>query len=104
MARLNINILEINELKWMGRGKFHSDDHYINIHHCEQELLRKNGVALIVRRVCNAVFGCNLKNDRMISVHFPGKPFNIIVIQVYVPPLMVKKLKLNSSMKTYKTF
>ena len=104
MARLNINILEINELKWMGRGKFHSDDHYINIHHCEQELLRKNGVALIVRRVCNAVFGCNLKNDRMISVHFPGKPFNITVIQVSAPTTNAKELTLIGSIKTYKTF
>ena len=82
MARLNINILDISEIKWMGRGKFHSDDHYINIHHCEQELLRKNGVVFIVRGVCNAVFGCNLKNDRKISVGFQGEPFNIKVIYV----------------------
>ena len=65
-------------------GEFNSDDHYI--YYCGQESLRRNGVAIIVnRRVQNAVLGCNLKNDRMISVHFQGKPFNITVIQVYVP-------------------
>ena len=84
MARLNIDILGISELKWMGMGKFNSDDHYI--YYCGQESLRRNGVALIVnKRVRNAVLGCNLKNDRMISVHFQGKPFNIMVIQVYTP-------------------
>ena len=103
MARLNIDILEISELKWTGMGGFDSDDHYI--HYCGQEFLRRNGIAIIVnKRVQNAVLGCNLKNDRMISVHFQGKPFNITVIQVYVPPVMLKKLKLNGSMKTYKTF
>ena len=82
IARVNIDILGISELKLPGMGKFNSDDHYI--YYCGQESLRKNGVALIVKkRVQNAVPGCNLKNDGMISVHFQGKPFNIIVIQVY---------------------
>ena len=84
-------------------GEFNSDDHYI--YYCGQELLRRNGVALIVnKRVRNAVLGCNLKNDRMISDHIQGKPFSITVIQVYAQPVMLKKLKLNGSMKTYKTF
>ena len=84
MARVNIDILGISELKWTGMGKFNSDDHYI--YYCGQESLRRNGVALIVnKRVQTAVLGCNLKNDRMISVHFQGKPFNIMVIQVYAP-------------------
>ena len=83
-------------------GEFNSNDHYI--HYCGQESLRRNGVALIVnKRVQNAVLGCNLKNDRMISVRFQGKPFNITVIQVYAWPVMLRKLKLNSSMKTVKT-
>ena len=82
MARVNVNILGISKLKWTGMGEFNSDDHYI--YYCGQESLRRNGVALIVKkRVQNAVPGCNLKNDGMISVHFQGKPFNIIVIQVY---------------------
>ena len=84
MARVNINILGISELKWTGMGEFNSDDHYI--YYCRQESLRRNGVAIMVnRRVRNAVLGCNLKNNRMISVHFQGKPFNITVIQVYTP-------------------
>ena len=82
MARVSINTLGISELKWTGMSEFNSDDHYI--YYCGQESLRRNGVALIVnKRVRNAVLGCNLKNDRMISVHFQGKPFNIMVIQVY---------------------
>ena len=82
MARVNIDILGINKLKWTGMGEFNSDDHYI--YYCEQESLRRNGVAIIVKkRVQNAVLRCNLKNDRMISVSFHGKPFSIIVIQVY---------------------
>ena len=82
MARMNINILEISEIKWTGMAEFNSDDHCI--YYCGQESLRRKGVALIVnKRVLNAIFGCNLKNDRMISVHFQGKPFNITVIQVY---------------------
>ena len=84
MARMNVDILGISELKWTGMGEFNSDDHYI--YYCGQESLRRNGVAIMVnKRVRNAVLGCNLKNDRMISVHFQGKLFNITVIQVYVP-------------------
>ena len=82
MAR--VDILGISKLKWTGMGGFNSDDHYI--YHCGQESLRRNGVAIMVnKRVQNAVLGCNLKNDRMISVHLQCKPFNIIVIQVYAP-------------------
>ena len=103
MARVNNGILGISELKWTGMGKFNSDDHYI--YHCGQESLRRNGIAIIVnKRVWNAVLGCNLKNDRMSSVLFQGKPYNITAIQVYAKPLMPKKLKLNDSMMTYKTF
>ena len=84
MARVNIDILGISELKWTGMGEFNSHDHYI--YYCGQESLRRNGVAIMVNKtVWNAVLGCNLKNDRMISVRFQGKPFNITVIQVYVP-------------------
>ena len=84
MARVNVDILGIGEWKWTGMGEFNSDDHYI--YYCGQEFLRRNGVAIIVnKRVWNAVLGCNLKNDRMISVHFKGKPFSITVIQVYAP-------------------
>ena len=84
MARVNIDILAISELKWTGMGEFNSDDHYI--YYCGQESLRRNRVAIIVnKRIQNAVFGYSLKNDRMISVHFQGKPFNITVIQVYAP-------------------
>ena len=84
MARVNVDILGISKLKWNGMGEFKSDDHYI--YYCGQESLRRNRVAIIVNeRVQNAVLGWNLKNDRMISVHFQGKPFNITVIQVYAP-------------------
>ena len=84
MARVNIDILGISELKWMGMGEFNSDSHYI--YYCGQQSLRRSGVALIVnKRDRNTVLGCNLKNDRVISVHFQGKPFNITVIQVYAP-------------------
>ena len=84
MARVNINILRISKLKWTGMGKFNSDDHYIC--YCGQESFRKNGVAIMVnKRVRKAVLGCNLKNNRMISVHLQGKPFNITVIHVYAP-------------------
>ena len=84
MARVNINILGISELKWTGMGEFNSDDHYI--YYCGQESLRRNGVAIMVnKRLCNAVLGCTLKNDRMTSVRFLGKPFNNTVIQVYAP-------------------
>ena len=80
MARVNVNILGISsELKWNEMGEFNSDDHYI--YYCGQESLRRNGVAIMVnKRVQNAVLGCNLKNDRMISVRFQGKPLNITVI------------------------
>ena len=81
---MNISILGISELKWTGMGEFNSDDCYI--YFCGQQSLRINGVALIVnKRLRNAVFGSNLKKDRMVSVHFQGKPFNITVIQVYAP-------------------
>ena len=103
MARVNVDILGISELKWTGMGEFNSGDHYI--YYYGQESFRRNGLAIMVnKRVRNAVLGCNLKNDRMISIHFQGKLFNITVIQVYAPPVMLKKLKLNGSMKTYKTF
>ena len=82
MARVNTDILGISELRWTGMGEFNSDDHYI--FYCGQESLRRNEVAIIVnKKVRNAALGCNLKNNRMISVHFQGKPFNITVIQVY---------------------
>ena len=84
MAKVNVDILGISKLKWTGMGEFNSDDHYI--YYCRQESLRRNGVAITVnKRVRNAVLGCNLKNDKMISVRFQGKPFNITVIQVYAP-------------------
>ena len=84
MERVNVDILGISEPEWTGMGEFNSDDHYI--YYCGQESLRGNGVAIIIKkRVQNAVLGCNLKNDRMISVHFQGKPFSITVIQVYAP-------------------
>ena len=103
MARVKVDILGISELKWTGMGGFNSDDHYI--YYCGQESLRRNGVAIMVNKtVRNTVLGCNLKNERMISVRLQGKPFNITVIQVYAQPVMLKKLKLNGSMKTYKTF
>ena len=103
MARVNIDILGISKLKWSGMGEFNSDDHHI--YYCGQESLRRNGVAIMVnKRVRNAVLGCNLKNDRMISVHFQGKPFNITVSKSMPQPVTLKKLKLNGSMKTSKTF
>ena len=103
MARVNIDILGISELKWTGMGEFNSDDYYI--YYCGKESLRRNGVAIMVnKRVRNSVLGCNLKNNRIISVRFQGKPFNITVIQVYAPTRNAGKLKLNGSMKTYKTF
>ena len=84
MARVSVDILGMSELKWTGMGEFNSDDHYI--YYCGKQSLRKNGVAIMVnKRVRNAVLGCNLKNNRMISVRFQGKPFNIRVIQVYAP-------------------
>ena len=98
MARVNINILGISKLKWTGMGEFNSDDHYI--YYCGQESLRRNGVAIIVnKRVQNAVLGCNLKNDRMISVRFQGKPFSITVIQVFAPTTNAKEAKIEQFYK-----
>ena len=102
MARVNVDILGISERKWTGMGEFNSDDHYI--YYCGQESLRRNGVAIMVnKRVRNAVLGCNLKNDRMISVskanHSKPQLFNSMP-----QPVKLKKLKLNGFMKTYKTF
>ena len=103
IARVNINILGISKLKWTGMGEFNSDDHYI--YYRGQEYLRRNGVVIMVnKRVRNAVLGCNLKNDRTISVRLQGKPFNITDIQVYATTSNTEKLKLNSFMKTYKNF
>ena len=111
MARVNVDILGISELKWTILGKFNSDDHYI--YYCGQESLRRNGVAIIVNKgVQNVVPGCNLKNDtldlkndRLVSVHFQGKRFSITVIQVYAPTTNAKeKLKFTGSVKTYNTF
>ena len=93
MARVDIDILGISELKWTGMGKFNSDDHYI--YYCGQEFLRRNGVALIVKKKKkkspNAVLGCNLKNDRMNSISFQTKQFSITVIQVYAPTSNAKE-------------
>ena len=84
MARVNVDILGISELRWTGMGECNSDNHYI--YYCGQESLRINGVAIMVnKRIQNGVLGCKLKNDRMISVPFQGKPFNIMVIQAYAP-------------------
>ena len=103
MARVNVDILGISKLKCTGMGEFNSDDHYI--YSCGQESLRRNGVAIMVnKRVRNAVLGCNLKNDRMISVHFQGKPFNIMVIQDYATTSNAEVPAVKGSMKTYKTF
>ena len=99
MARVNINILGNSELKWTGMEEFNLHDPY-NCY-CGQESLRRNTVALTVnKRVQNAVLGCNLKNDRMISVRFQGKPFNIRVIQVYAPTTKAKEAEIEHSMKT----
>ena len=93
MARVNIDILGISELKWTGMSEFSLDDHYI--YYCGQESLRRNGVALIVnKRVWNVVLGCNLKNDRMISLHFQGKSFSIPVILVYAPTTNAEKTEI----------
>jgi len=103
MARLNIDILGISKLKWTGMGEFNSDDHYI--YYCGQESLRRNGVAIMVnKRVRKAVLGCNLKNDRMISVHFQGKPFNITVMQAYAPTSNAEEAEVEWFYKTPKTF
>ena len=103
MSTVHVDILGISELKWTGMGEFNSDDHYI--YYCGQESLRRNGVAIMVnKRVHNAVLGCNLKNNRMISVNFQGKPFNITVIQVYALTSNAEEAEVEQSMKTYKTF
>ena len=100
---MNVDILGISELKRTGMDEFNSDDHYI--YYCGQESLRRNGVAIMVnKRDQNAVLGCNLKNNRMISVHFQGKPFNITIIQVCAPNSNAEKAETEGSMKTYKTF
>ena len=102
MVRVN-NILGIIELKWTRMGEFNSDDHYI--YHCGQESLRRNGIALIVRkRFQNAVLRCNLKSDRMISVQLKGKPFSTTVIQVYAPTTNAEDAEVDHSMKTHNTF
>ena len=103
MARVNVDILGISELKWTGMGEFNSDDHYT--YYCGQESLRRNGVAIMVnKRVRNGILGYNLKNNRMISVRFQGKPFNITVIQVYAPISNAEEAEVDGFMKTYKTF
>ena len=100
MARVNVDILGISELKWTGMGEFNSDDHCIYC--CGQESIRRNGVAIIVnKRVRNAVLGCNLKNDRMISVCFQSKPFNIMVIQVYAPTSNAEEAEVEWYYKTF---
>ena len=98
MTRVNIDILKISDLEWTGMGEFNSDDHYI--YYCGQESLRRNGVAIMVnKRVQNAVLGCNLKNDRMISVGFQGKPFIIKVVQVYAPTSNAEEAEVERSYK-----
>ena len=100
MARVNVDILGISELRWTGMGEFNSDDHYIYYKNPLEEM----GVAIIVNnRVQNAVLGCSLKNNRMISVHFQGKPFNITGIQVYAPTSNAEEAE-TGSMKIYKIF
>ena len=96
MARVNIDILGISELRWSGMGEFNSDDCYI--YYCEQGSLRRNGVAIMAnKRVQNSVLVCNLKNDRMISVHFQGNSFNIMVIQAYAPTSNTKEAEVEQS-------
>ena len=93
---MNANVIGISELKWTGMGDFNSDDHYI--YYCGQESLRRNGVDIIVnKRVQNAGLGCDLKKDRMISVCFQGKPFNITVIQVYAPTSNTEEAEVEQS-------
>ena len=103
MARVNVDILGISELKWTGIGEFNSDDHYI--YYCGQEALRRNGVPIIVnKRVQNAVLGCNLRNDRMIFIRFQGKPFNISVMEVYAPTSNAEEAEIEWFHEDYKTF
>ena len=103
MARVNVDILGISELKWTGIGKFNSDDHYI--YYGGQESLRRNGVAIMGnKRGQNAILGCNLKNHRVISVCFQGKPFNITVIQAYAPTSNAEEADIERFYEDYKTF
>ena len=103
MTRMNIDILRISKLRWTGMGEFNSDNHYI--YYCGQESLRRNGVAPRANKIVqNAVLGYNLKNNRMISVHVQGKPFNITVIQVYAVISNAEEAEVEWSMMTYKTF
>ena len=103
MARVNIDILGISKPKWTGMGEFNSDGHYI--YYCEQESLRRNGVAIMVnKRGWNAVLGCNLKNNRMISVRFQSKPFNITVIQAYAPTCNTEEAEVERFYEDLKTF
>ena len=102
-ARVNDDILGIGKLRWTGMGEFNSDDHYI--YYCEQESLRRNGIAIMVnKRFRNAVLGCNLKNDRMVSVRFQGKPFNIMVIQAYAPTSNAEEAEVERVYEVQKTF
>ena len=103
MARVNVDIQRIRKPKWTGKGEFNSDDHYI--YYCGQESLRRNGVAIMFnKRVQNAVLGCSLKNDRVISVRLQGKPFHITVIQVYAPTSNTEEIEVEWFYETYKTF
>ena len=103
MATVNIDILGISKLKWTGTGEFNSDDRYI--YYCGQESLRRNRVGIIVnKRVQNAVLGCKLKNNRMITVRFQGKPFNIMVIQVYAPASNTEEVEVEWFYEDLKTF
>ena len=103
MARVNIDILLTSKLKWMGMRDFNSDDHYI--YYCGQESLRRNGIALIVNKtIQNAVLGCNLKNDRMISVHFQDKPFNITVFQVHAPTTIAEEAEIEQFYEDLRDF
>ena len=103
MATVNVDILGISKLKWTGTGEFNSDDHYI--YYCGQESLRRDRVGIIVnKRMQNAVLGCKLKNDRMITVRFQGKPFNITVIQVYAPASNTEEVEVEWCYEDLKTF
>ena len=103
MARVNVNILGISELKWTGMGEFNSDDHHI--YYCGQESLRRNGVTIMVnKRIQNAVLRCSFKNDKIISVRFQGKSFNITVIQVYAPTSNAKEAEVEWFYEDLKTF
>ena len=103
MARVNVDILGIGELRWTGMGEFNLDDHYI--YYCGQESLRRNGIAIMVnKRAQNAVLGCSLKNDRMISVRFQGKPFNITVVQAYAPTSNTEEAEFERFYEDHKTF